>query len=166
MSELPSNVAPVEGRADGGAASVELKPIGGWLLLPTCGLILSLITGLLNLARMLLMLDRRGAQGGTAWHTYATFNVLAQVAYLPFLIVVTFLFFRRDRLAPILMVASYAVGLLLRALDHTLAGRVESIAAGADHARAGRLLIFSLCFGLVWGAYFLFSKRVKETFVN
>ncbi len=134
------------------------------------GLILSLITGLANLAKLLLVAGRAGsgslAQRGAAWQAYVNFDIIALVAYLPYLCVVTFLFFRRDKATPILMILTYAIGLLLKTADRFLAGSINSADASPHYVSPGRLLLVSFCIGLVWSAYFLFSKRVKQTFVN
>ena len=147
-------------------ASCEQKPtaqgIGGWLIFPSVGLIITPLS--------LAFLIFQGVQALTSnlkagVATPISIELLMNLALLGFGLYVAVAFFQKRRRAVGLMVGFYAAGLVVLALDTVIASWVGSI-VGKDDTDFDPSSMRSVATSIVWIAYFLQSKRVKATFVN
>lgn len=152
----------------------EPRGIGGWLLLPLLGLVLTPI----GMANSFVNVARIGFAPG-AWDAMTpgseaydplqapllafgmAFTLLGVVAS-PLLL---WLFLKRHRYVPRLMVASLAALVFGRAFDFLLASRIPAFRP-AMPALVATYVVLPGLLATVWIAYFLRSSRVKNTFVR
>jgi hypothetical protein len=138
-----AKAAEAERRAQ--AASHSVYGIGGWLLLPAIGLIVSIPMALFEAANSY----RAGDAGEAAIVTVAVLLVA----------VTTIAFFQKRRWAP-------RVFILLLALNAVLAAVPVLLARGAVTPGDSRDLGRATIAALIWIPYFVLSKRVKSTFTE
>ena len=166
---------------DGGSESRE---IGGWLLLPAAGIILSPVVVALSwwrCSRLVQDLHKRGFfdQPEAAGHfRLVTLEVAGMAFLLVFLAAVAYFFFNRHRWAPLLFIAYALLSLLftgvrfvtmlvsLKTTDVDSKYELYAFHRGSipEMVLASGLLTTGLAC-MIWVPYFLLSKRVKETFV-
>jgi len=137
--------------------------IGGWLLLPAIGVVLVPLLLIPTVADNIGVL--RGGELTPEWSALRT-AVVGQTAllvgYLAFALLVAMFFFMRRAFVPRLMlvylIATWALSLVLAAWTSSVLGAwpadsaISIVAAGVST--------------LVWGRYFLVSRRVRNTFVT
>lgn len=137
--------------------------IGGWLILPAIGLVLSplmMMGGLLvtfkiwNESIGALELDYPGA------YVAITAQLILGGAYLCFVVYVAARFFTKKKNVPTLMIALLVTNLLLAIITSALFANV--FRESADIKEIARAMVL----GAVWIPYFRLSKRVNATFVN
>jgi uncharacterized protein DUF2569 len=137
--------------------------IGGWLILPAIGLVLSpliIIGGLLVAFKIwtesigALELDYPGA------YVAITAQLIMGGAFLCFFLYVAARFFTKKKSVPTLMIALLVINLVLAVITNVLYASV--FRESADIKEITRAIL--LC--AVWIPYFRLSKRVKATFVN
>ena len=145
--------------------------IGGWLVLPVIGVVLTLVRGLLSL------LDLQGLEGMASRLTQAQLTfVIAEIignALVLFLLplVLLVLLARKKRSFPRLYIVWAVAAFVFLVGDLVIANIVfrEVFASGAAElldADTVRALVSSAVLVLVWVPYMLNSRRVKNTFVN
>lgn len=129
------------------ATSAERVPygIGGWLLLPAVGLIVSIPVVLLEASRSL-----RSGDAGEVAVVAATVVVVAITAVT---------FFQKRRWAPRVFIVLLSLDAVLAAVPVILARDPVAAADSRDLARA-------TLSALIWIPYFLVSRRVKSTFTE
>jgi hypothetical protein len=161
MTDTPVTIEPPRG-------------IGGWLILPLLGLILTPLLVLFTMVKDLLPVFSSDiwpvltTPGSAAYHPLwavaIIFEVAANIATICFAIVLLVMFRAKRRQVPKLMVVWYAALLGVQVVDAIL---IAQIPAARDAIDAGdyRDLFRALVFCAVWIPYFLISKRVKNTFV-
>lgn len=148
------------------------KGLGGWLILPMIGLVLSPV-------RMAIQFftDLMPAFKSDVWHRINDTSLPGHQPMLPTLIVVEtavnavmfaftlaliWYFFRKSRLAPRLYIAWLVLLVVIQVVDTAM---VSSVGMPIDKESA-RDLIRSVITAGIWIPYFLVSKRVKNTFVE
>ena len=153
----------------------KYQNIGGWLILVGIGIVLSPLRLLLFIGRDLLpvflsetwtTLTTPGTQiYHPFWGPLLIFELLGNVFFLVFSLVLVIFFFQKRKALPTMIITFYLLNLFFVVSDHFLANLIPLIANQSDQ---GSLLeIFrSAIASLIWVPYFLFSKRVKGTFVN
>jgi len=162
----------------------ESRAIGGWLLLPAAGIILSPVVVALSwwrCWRLVQDLHNRGFfdQPEAAGHfRLVTLEVAGMAFLLVFLAAVAYFFFNRHRWAPLLFIAYALLSLLftgvrfvtmlvsLKTTDVDSKYELYAFHRGSipEMVLASGLLTTGLAC-MIWVPYFLLSKRVKETFV-
>jgi hypothetical protein len=146
----------------------EPRGIGGWLVLPLlsiCGSIVNLIRGLPATISPLVeaeIWNHRDDQ--PLLIPWAIFDVAETLAMLGFTVVLLWLFLKRSRRVPKLMIAWLVATVLFIVVDHLEASLSQAPWRGAESVLTAAVLGF-LSRGL-WVAYFLKSVRVKNTFVR
>lgn len=154
--------------------------IGGWLVLPFLGLLVSLgITG------FSLYSDVIPALGSDVWPVLTTpGSAVYHASWAPYLITAAvlncvvilasltllFLGFGKRKAFPLGMVAFYVLCVVAMSLDVWAAEGFLAEAMPAEAAEmkpeAWRDFVRSITTGLLWSVYFLVSKRVKNTFIR
>jgi len=146
------------------------RGIGGWLILPALGLVISplWIAYVLVTRHLPLFLDGRWARLATVGtHTYhpllaceVVFEVVGNLTGLTLATVTLVFFLKRSRRAPMLMVALLSWGVVFSVTNHFF---VNALSAGSPSwADAFRPIVAAA----IWIPYFLESRRVKATFVR
>ena len=124
-------------------AQEQLKGLGGWLIIPIIGLFLSIAI----LIYHLISINKY-----SFWFPGGLLSLL-YVILLIFSIITLISIFKKKKFVPKLMIFFYATNILVylaKSLITENFDRIESPIVG----------------GIIWSLYFIYSKRVKNTFVN
>lgn len=150
--------------------------IGGWLIAIGIGLVFSLIHNLADLLPETAPLFRREVWTRLTdpssfsyhpyWKAFIIYNAVVGFVFVLMNIVATILSFGKRRLFPKLSIGFIPLIFLLTLIGYNLAGRIPSVAEKPAYALQGYVLILKFFALHVWIPYFLFAKRVKQTFVN
>lgn len=156
-------------------SSSQHKKIGGWLILVAIGLVLTPLRFLVVVVNDLLPVfsgetwSILTTPGTEAYHPFSAtlliFELIGNIAFVVFAIVVAIFFFKRRKIVPKLMIAFLFSNLAFVVIDYFVADSIPFIASQND-PESLRELIRVLIGCLIWVPYFLVSKRVKGTFVN
>jgi Protein of unknown function (DUF2569) len=142
-------------------AMVEPKGIGGWLILPVIGTVLSpLITAHAAYEDAAVLLNNSALSTGLAAFIIAEFvyNFGLMAAW----IFAAVLLFRHKRLYPRLFVALLVITLIGTVLDLVVAAAVFDTKLDSSDIRSVVRSVVGLA---IWGPYMHKSVRVKNTFV-
>jgi hypothetical protein len=94
------------------------------------------------------------------------FEIILNVTYLLYALVVPVYFFQRRKAAPILVIILFLFNMFFVAVNGTITQWLPSEVAGAaPKFRLGEFAIGAVWF-LLWTVYFMISKRAKGTFVR
>ena len=136
------------------------RGIGGWLIIPAIGLVLSPIKSLTMLIMGIKMIQSFTPEllsDARLW-----ISGLIDVTLIIATLVVTVFFFKKRRIAVQaiigLMAASIVASAIQTFLNMSMIGEVDS-----DTIKP---IVHACVFGAIWIPYFLKSKRVKNTFVK
>ena len=151
------------------------RGIAGWLTLPLLGLIVTPLRVAFEVAVALLptwqtnALPKLIAPLSSVIHPLATpmsnAEVVGDVILIAFTLIVLWLFLARSRRVPALMVVWFAGAAGLQVLHYALAQQIDvgtlriDLADPSDVAEA-------VITAAIWIPYFLYSRRVHNTFVN
>jgi len=138
---------------------IEEKPIpsgiGGWLILPAIGLILSPVLWALGLIVMAFAIPK--------YPIIISLNIALGIALLGLLIWTAIQFFRKKKNAPKLMISCLIAKPAMTAVLWAVATAMNEYEFAADYQGE---LIQVVIISAIWGRYFSVSKRVKATFIN
>lgn len=149
--------------------------IGGWLLLPLLGLIVSpfrLGWSLMNDLAPVFTGDTWAAltvPGAQAYHPlwapYLVFEMLANLGVMLFGLYALWSFLRKSRRTPRLMVTWFALLVVVQLVDHFVGQMIPAVAnqTGQGQTQEVGRSIFA---AILWIPYFLKSQRVANTFVR
>ncbi|HJV75952.1 MAG TPA: DUF2569 domain-containing protein [Noviherbaspirillum sp.] len=153
----------------------EPKGLGGWLILPALGLIITPFRMVSQITRDLLPLlnaETWGAlttQGTNAYHPLwaplISFEVITNIAMFGSTIWLLILFFKKSKRVPNLFVAWFLLLATVQVIDHLLANQIPLVASQND-PKSMKELSRSVIAAAIWVPYFLKSKRVKNTFIE
>lgn len=136
-------------------ADSKLVGIGGWLILPAIHVVaapvLTIYSSLTALTRNLEIPRLQPLTVGAA---------IIDAPFVLFALIAAVAFFSRKRVAPKLMIAMYAIGVL-----STAVGEVFVVYSLNVEAQFGAILRTGIV-AAIWIPYFLVSKRVKATFTR
>ncbi len=145
--------------------SQEPTGIGGWLVLPAIGLVLSPCLNLGGIATAfdLLQSGELSSLGSRAPDLESALLMLSSfdVGFLIFQIYVAVVFFMKRPFVPGLMILLLSVNVLLTAI-----GVGWTMAIGGWQPGFGTELAKALLTAAIWIPYFVFSKRVRNTFAR
>jgi hypothetical protein len=172
----PSPYAPPRSPVADAAPAVEgPKGIGGWLLLPTLGLLLFPVRCLIRLGTEYWPIFEKGlwaaltTPGSRAYHPLwaplLVYEIFFNLAFLVFDLVLLYLLFTKSYRFPKMFIGFAVLNLLFVVSDAVLGYRIPAVVAqGMDQmmTEIGRSLVMVA----VWVPYFLVSKRVTNTFVR
>ncbi len=146
--------------------------LGGWLVLPAIGLVVSplLIGNTLN--------DLAGAMSAGTWAALTTFGganyhtlwaplllveLVVNLGELVFAVLLLVLFFQRRTCFPKLMIGFYIAAAVFQGIDVMMSSLLPAVPVTIkDYGTLVRVVISSI----IWSAYLLRSRRVKATFVR
>ena len=151
------------------------RGIGGWLVLPLLGLIVSPVRTAITCVRDFVPVFKPSTwaalttPGGPGYHPLwvpvIVFELVGNVTLIAFTIFVLVRFLKKSRRVPRLMIILLLgiAGFLL--LDHLLVGLIPALSAVPD-AQSTTALSRSVVAAAIWIPYFLKSRRVRNTFVT
>lgn len=149
--------------------------LGGWLILPAIGLILSPVRLLISLNTDLLPIFQEGyweiltTPGSEAYHPlwapFILFEVFGNLFFIIFSIALIAMFFLKSHWFPKLMITYLLSNLFFVVGDYFLADLIPVIGEETDFEALGEIVKISVGV-VIWVPYFLVSKRVRNTFVK
>lgn len=141
----------------------DLRGIGGWLILVAWGLAIAPLRSLHGIYATLHVL-----YGGRFQHLFSArpgfaglilYEAVTNSFFLVYLIALNYLFYRKKKLFPGLMVTFLVVEVVLIVVDHLVTMHFST--------RTNPIHVLATLFAAaIWISYFLVSARVKATFVN
>ncbi len=155
-------------------APKKYAEISGWLILPAIGVAINPIVLLIRIlpgaiAMLSGKLSYYLATGGTGeynplWAPVLVFEQAGNFCLFIFSVIVAVYFFLRAKAAPRLVVIYLGSNLVFLNLVFFIAYSIPEIKAAYGQIKLQLILVLIGC--LIWIPYFLFSKRVKKTFVR
>ena len=154
---------------------ITYQKIGGWLILCAIGLILYPVQTLVFLITELipaLSPENWSAMTSPAspyYHSFLAPLVIAELVgglcFLVFSILLVVVFFQQRRYAPKLIILFLAGNLIFVGFDYFVTTFII-IRSSSINVDATINFVRTTVAGMVWIPYFIFSKRVRRTFVN
>lgn len=151
------------------------KGIGGWLIIPLIGLLLMPLKLLFSLHNDFLPIFQEGywevltTPGAEAYHhlwaPLLIFEIVGNVFFVLFDLVLLYLLFTKHHLFPKLFIAFLASNVVFVTADYFAADLIPAIAAQSD-PEALRELRRTIVGALIWIPYMLRSERVRNTFLK
>jgi hypothetical protein len=149
--------------------------IGGWLVLPLLGLVLTPLRISFSLYKDMWPIFSEGYWGALttstseAYHPYWAPLLVFEIAGNVLLVVATlallYFFLGKSKYAPRLMIGWLAFILVFNGTDFFAASLIPAVAA-LDDSESAKELGRAAIGAVIWIPYFLVSKRVKATFVK
>jgi small-conductance mechanosensitive channel len=148
--------------AETATASQHPSGIGGWLVLPMLGTIISPILTAVALFQNIDVFMRLGDKQTVIWKYFVIGEMIVMAALIAGWIVTALKLFQHKRVYPKLFVLMLAATFVYNLLDTITAMQMFNQAFDASAVRdVGRPIVALI----VWGPYMYLSKRVKNTFV-
>jgi len=157
-----------------GRAVPSLTGIGGWLVLPAIG---TLVTPLVFLYSIWSGIGSFSVEvwsslttpSGDAYHALwaplLLFELAANITLVGLSLLLMVLFFKKRSSVPRLYIGLLVYMVVVQVADIVLAARLER-ETGLDLELSARDAIRPVISSLIWGAYFLRSERVRSTFTR
>ena len=143
-------------------ATAEPKGIGGWLILPVIGTLLSpFMTAYAAFQDAVVLLNNSALSPGLA--AFIVVELLYNLSLVIAWIFAAVLLFRHKRLYPRLFVSLLVITLVGTILDLVVAATVFDINIDSNDVRSTVRSVVGLA---IWGPYMHKSVRVKNTFVE
>jgi hypothetical protein len=152
----------------------RLQGIGGWLVLPAIGVVVQPIRVFVDFIGLLPsyatdvwanLTTAGGAAYHPLWAPLLLFELGANLALIVFTLLLVALFFQKRRSAPYVFIGVLAGAVVVQLVDLWFANALPAVAAQVN-AKDWNELARGVVNTVVWGSYFLVSRRVKSTFVN
>ncbi len=147
--------------------------IGGWMILPAIGLVLTPFILLYQIAttgffssEIWTVFKEAGYKNANLLTIYTGIEFIYNIVFLVFTILLLILFFTKRTSFPKLIVIFYASNVVVPIIDHLLINSAlphELITPGEDASFYGEVTK-SIIGAAIWIPYFLISERVKNTF--
>lgn len=170
----PPRAAPEDRPAEAPPVSLGPRGIGGWLLLPLFGLIITPFRVTFETILVFRPVLEPGVwralttPGHDAYHplwsTVIAFELVTNAALIVFTVVLLVLFFRKSRRVPRLMIVWYLSMMAMQLIDLALTEAIP--AAAANGSEGTRDTVRAIAAAAIWVPYFLRSVRVRNTFVQ
>ncbi|MEY0129834.1 DUF2569 domain-containing protein [Providencia rettgeri] len=149
----------------------ELKGIGGWLILPMLGIILSLIILPFSIYEQnaqvieywIELTDPQSSSFIPLFKELIYFEVLGNVILYVTLLFLSYVFFTKKKLTIKIYIFFQIFSLVLTVTDIILASILLDLEVEASDIKD---IFRALIACAIWIPYFLVSRRVKNTFVN
>ena len=150
------------------------RGIGGWLIFMMCTLVLSVLTLGATVAKTHIQFSLNAWENLTVpdhvsyhamWAPILIFEFLANLTLLTGVILACVLFFEKRLTFPRFYLAVLVARPIVILTDFLLCLDLPAITA-ETRAKSAVMLARAVVFSLIWGAYLLNSRRVKETFVK
>lgn len=155
--------------------SDEDTNIGGWLVLPGIGLILSPILLLVQLGTqgyfekgVWSLFQNAGYENANALSLLIGFELTINLALLVYAVLLIILYFKKRTSLPKLIIILYASSLIFPILDLILYNALfpQELMDASDDQESYTQISRGLISAAIWIPYFLVSKRVKNTFTK
>jgi hypothetical protein len=164
-------------------SAVETKPeaaapqgIGGWLYLPLLGLIIAPIRLIHAFATdfwplfsdakaWAILTDPASEHYHVLWKPFLIFELTANSLVLVMGLAVLWLFLRKSRHTPKLLITWLLISTVIVATDYFMTDAIPAVAASGD-AESLKEMVRGIVGTAIWVPYFLVSKRVKATFIE
>jgi hypothetical protein len=152
----------------------KYQKIGGWLILVGIGIVVNPIRLLLPIGKLIPILFEGKwkiltTPGTTAYHPMwapsIIFELVGNIAFLVFSIVLAILFFQKRSVLPKVITTFLLLSLAFVVVDFLLANSIPVVASQGNQGPLGEI-VRSIIVCLIWVPYFQISKRVKGTFVH
>lgn len=152
------------------------KGLGGWLVLIQIGLYVTLIRSFLMVYDFFIntrvseswyaLTNPDSAAYHALWKPTLIFEVSANAVVILLSVYLLTLLYNKQAVFPRWLIFFYIIGLLLQVVLIALVSNLPDSAELADNSGLLSNLARSLLTNLIWTAYILRSKRVRNTFVN
>ena len=149
--------------------------LGGWLILPLIGLIVTPIASLAAFFQVAAVMEPDNwqsmtAPGGEAYHPlwmpFFLFEEIYNIIYIVLSIYLLILVFKKSAKAPLLFIIFYALNLAMQAIDTGIYVIIAQTYPDLIDSDTYKDLIRAAIACLIWIPYFRRSVRVKNTFVH
>ncbi|WP_435623660.1 DUF3857 domain-containing protein [Flagellimonas sp.] len=147
--------------------------IGGWLILPAIGLVLSpfiMLFQLVNLgyfdAGVWSVFESSGYEGSTLMTVFLFMEFVFNLCFFMYVILLLILFFKKRSSFPNLVIGFYALNFLFPILDLVGYSFIFPEELQDSNMETYKEIARGLVSAAIWIPYFLISERVKNTFVN
>lgn len=151
------------------------RGIGGWLILPLLGLFLTPIWIAIGTVQNIQVFRDPAVWSALTspgspdyhplWAPVIIFEIAANVVMVAFAVVLIWLFLKKSRRIPTLMIVWLVTLLVVQIVDQAFARQIPAVAAEPD-PQGFRDMVRAVIGVVIWVPYFLKSKRVKNTFVE
>lgn len=158
----------------GAPVDLKLQGIRGWLILPAIGVTLQPVRILIDFSQTLsaYSTDTWAAlttPGGQSYHPAWAPLLLGELGFnlamIVFSLLLVIMFYQKRRIVPRFYISLAIAGILIQLVDLTAAEQMP-ITMDQDHSKDWKKLFRSVLQAMIWGSYFLVSKRVKSTFLE
>lgn len=151
-----------------------MKPsgIGGWLILPAIGLVVTPILLLLTLVRDLLpalrpevwqlLTEPASDAYHPTWAAVIIYELLANIGFLVLTLWLGFLFVRKSSRTPTVFISWLFISIAVQTVDLLLTQSIPMVAE--DSASSATGIFRGIIQAAIWIPYFLRSERVRNTF--
>jgi hypothetical protein len=173
-SDRPATYALYQ-RRNLGSISRVYDRIGGWLILPAIGLVISPIGLAIGVATYLWpafeseFWSRLTTPGSPHYHPLIAplfvFELAGNILFFIWVLALALLFFQRWAATPTVFIAYLVARLVFVVADAVFAYQIPLMAQQAQGALVGGLAVWIVAC-VIWVPYFLLSKRVKGTFLR
>jgi glucan phosphoethanolaminetransferase (alkaline phosphatase superfamily) len=145
--------------------------IGGWLVLIAINLIVTpfyviytlLISNTFFDTKTIELIFNQSTTDSHLWSMLVIFELMYNVFIIVLLVLLLVLFFRRRTILPRLIMAYYALSFVVNVVDYILARQILN--TGLENTDSGKTMVQSFIIAAIWIPYFLYSNRVKRTFI-
>ena len=154
----------------------NLQGLGGWLILVIIGLVITPIRLSLFILSDFVPIFTDGTwQALTVvtsssyhalWAQLIIFEMTGNLAIIILSLVTMYFMFRKSKRTPTVAITWYAVGFVFVVADFFLASMIPAIADMPTDFETVKEISRASFGVLIWIPYFLFSKRVKATFIE
>lgn len=157
-------------------AQNKLKGLGGWLVLPALGLIVTPLRMAFQFYRDMLpalapetwnaLTDSSSTAYHPLWGPLIVFEVTANLALFFFTLWLLWIFFRKSKHVPRFFVIWLVLLVAIQIADLLLVNQIPALAAQPTDPESLKDLTRSIIGAAIWIPYFMKSKRVKNTFIE
>jgi Protein of unknown function (DUF2569) len=154
----------------------EPKGIGGWLLLPALGLIITPFRVGFQFYRDLLpalapetwnaLTISSSAAYHPLWGPLIIFEVIGNLTLFIYAILLLWFFFNKSQRVPKLYIIWLVLVAAIQIIDFLLANQIPAVASQPSDPESVKEVARSIVAAAIWIPYFLKSKRVKNTFIK
>jgi Protein of unknown function (DUF2569) len=148
---------------DASTTQAEPQGIGGWLVLPMLGTIISPLVSAIGLFQNIDALVKYRDVQTAVWSYVVIGEIVFTLAIIAGWIFAAVMLFKHKRIFPALFVFMLGAVLVLNLADIVA---VKAILNQDPDAQSIRDVIRPFVSLVIWGPYMYLSKRVKNTFVN
>ena len=154
----------------------EPRGIGGWLILPALGLVITPFRMGFQFYRDLLpalapetwnaLTDSSSAAYHPLWGPVIVFEVVANLALFVYTLWLLWLFFNKSKRAPRLFIIWLVSLAATQIIDLLLTNQIPAVASQPTDPESIKDVTRSIIGAAIWIPYFMKSKRVHNTFIE